>query len=232
MNTRAAEEGILRKEKGVERRHASDEEYRGLANSPERKYNRRPPPVGFRRSNRDARLREYKLQRANYSYDASYDTGEYGGPSKYMYRYNRSSDPRCRHRDTHTNSDAYYEHRWWNKERRSEEDEHSRRAREYRHRRSRSIDSLRLDVGNRRIKSPQRPTSAERKPQRVWGALYRQKDFVQLDSNGTPIEKNRDVFHKDIRTFNKELDPSKNYDEQTEDAKRCLEERLYDKWET
>jgi hypothetical protein len=35
-----------------------------------------------------------------------------------------------------------------------------------------------------------------------------------------------------ISTFSKEMDPSKNYKEQADDAKRRLEDRKHDEWET
>jgi hypothetical protein len=105
-----------------------------------------------------------------------------------------------------------------------------RQRRDYGRRLSRSIESPWRGRSKERIRSPRRTTSRGKMSQRIGRHSTSLKRFVQLDSTKVAIGKIRDVFHRDINTFNKEMDPSKNYKEQREEAKRRLEDRIFNEW--
>jgi hypothetical protein len=52
-----------------------------------------------------------------------------------------------------------------------------------------------------------------------------------VDANGKLVGKMYGTFRFDIATFAKELDPSKSYEGQTQDARDYLEDRIYAEWE-
>jgi hypothetical protein len=60
---------------------------------------------------------------------------------------------------------------------------------------------------------------------------FEPKQLIQVDASGKPVGKMYATFRSDIATFAKELDPSKSYEGQTQDARDRLEDRIYTEWE-
>lgn len=60
---------------------------------------------------------------------------------------------------------------------------------------------------------------------------FEPKQLIQVDASGKPVGKMYATFRSDIATFTKELDSSKSYEGQTQDAQEGLEDRIYAEWE-